>query len=415
MGWDFSIDPQLQDHLDWAERLVRTRVQPLEGLAEDLTLPELEAELNPLRDEVRTQGLWAAHLGTEDGGHGMGQVALGLLHEVLGMSVLAPYVFGANAPDSGNGELLAKFGSPEQKRRYLGPLLAGECWSAFSMTEPDTAGSDPTLLSTIAVRDGDDWVINGRKWFTTNGSIARFLIVMAVTDPTAGPHARASMFIVDADAPGVSIVRDIPTMEHPHLTRHGLGSHAEIDYRDVRVSADAMLGGLGEGFAVAQRRLGPGRIHHCMRWLGMSRRAFELLCDQANRRYAHGGLLAEKQTIQNWIADSAADMHAARLMTLHAAWRIDNEGDRAARKEIAMIKYFGAKVLLDVIDRSIQAHGARGYSGDSPLEGMYRIARAARIYDGPDEVHRQMVARLELRKAASRSVEPVTPLSAEVA
>jgi acyl-CoA dehydrogenase len=265
------------------------------------------------------------------------------------------------------------------------------------MTEPDTAGSDPTLLQTRATRDGDGWVLSGHKWFSTNGSIADFLIVMAVTDPDARPHQRASMFIVDADTPGVNIVRDVATMEHPAQTYGVYGNHAEIRYEDVRLSADALLGGEGEGFLIAQHRLGPGRIHHAMRWLGVSRRAFDALCERAVSRHAFGSVLAEKQSIQNFVADSAAEMHAARLMTLHAAWKMDNEGASAARTEISMIKFFGAKVLHDVIDRAIQVHGSLGYSTDLPLEAMYRYARAARLYDGADEVHRQSVARRVLR------------------
>jgi acyl-CoA dehydrogenase len=252
------------------------------------------------------------------------------------------------------------------------------------------------------VREGDEWVINGHKWFSTNGSIADFLIVMVVTDPDARPHQRASMIIVPADTPGVNIVRDIGTMEHPAEGSFGkLGNHAEIYYEDVRVPAQNLLGEQGAGFLIAQQRLGPGRIHHCMRWLGVSRRAFDMLCERALSRYAHGSLLAEKQTVQNWIADSAAQMQAARLMTLHAAWKIDAEGGAAARQEIALIKFFGAGVLHDVVDRALQAHGALGYSTDLPLEAMYRHARAARIYDGPDEVHRQSVARRVLRGYAA--------------
>jgi acyl-CoA dehydrogenase len=265
------------------------------------------------------------------------------------------------------------------------------------MTEPDTAGADPTQLRTRATKDGDGWVLDGHKWFSSNGSIADFLIVMAVTDPDARPHQRASMFVVDADTPGVEIVRDVPTMEHPEESFGKLGGHAEIRYSGVRLPAGALLGREGEGFLIAQHRLGPGRIHHCMRWLGVSRRAFDMLCERSLYRYAHGSVLAEKQTIQNWIADSAAEMQAARLMTLHAAWVMDTQGAAAARQDIGMIKFFGAQVLHDVIDRALQAHGSLGYSTDLPLEAMYRYARAARLYDGPDEVHRQSVARQILR------------------
>jgi acyl-CoA dehydrogenase len=401
MAWDFSTEPAFQQELDWMAGFVRAEVWPIETVFEELGQDGFERAIAPLRDEVKRRGLWAAHLPPELGGQGFGQVKLGLMHEILGTSPFAPFVFGNNAPDSGNAEILALAGTPDQKERWLEPLLAGDLRSAFSMTEPDTAGSDPTLLATRAVDDGDAWVIDGHKWFSSNGSVADFLIVMAVTDPDARPHGRASMFVVPADAPGVRIVRDVATMEQPAEHFGRTGGHAEIVYEGVRVPKDALLGARGAGFEIAQQRLGPGRIHHCMRWLGVSRRAFDMLCERAVSRYAHGSLLGEKQTVQNWIADSAAQMQAARLMTLHAAWRIDTEGASAARQEIALIKFFGAGVLHDVVDRALQAHGALGYSTDLPLEAMYRYARAARIYDGPDEVHRQSVARRILRGYAA--------------
>jgi acyl-CoA dehydrogenase len=397
MAWDFSTEPEFQRQLDWMQRFVRDRVWPLETLLDELGSDGLERAIAPLRDEVKARGLWAAHLDPELGGQGFGQVKLGLMHEILGSSPIAPLAFGNAAPDSGNSEILALAGSPEQKERYLYPLLEGDLFSAFSMTEPDSAGSDPTLLRTSAVRDGDGWLLNGHKWFSSNGSIADFLIVMAVTDPEARPHQRASMFIVDADTPGVRILRDVATMEHPWESFGRYGNHAEILYEDVRLSEDALLGAQGAGFLIAQQRLYPGRIHHCMRWLGVAKRAFDMLCERSLYRYAHGSTLAGHQTVQNWIADSAAQMQAARLMTLHAAWKMDSEGVAAARQEIALIKFFGAQVLHDVIDRAVQAHGALGYSTDLPLEAMYRFARAARIYDGPDEVHRASVARQILR------------------
>jgi acyl-CoA dehydrogenase len=397
MAWDFSTDPEFQQQLDWMRDLVREEVWPIETVFDELGEEGFKRAIRPLQEQVKERGLWAAHLPPELGGQGFGQVRLGLMHEILGTSPFAPAVFGNAAPDSGNSEVLALAGTPDQKERYLYPLLAGDLRSAFSMTEPETAGSDPTLLQTSAVREGDEWVINGHKWFTSNGSVADFLIVMAVTNPDARPHQRASMFVLPADTPGVNIVRDIPTMEHPeeHFGRYG--GHAEIYYEDVRVPADALLGGEGEGFLIAQHRLGPGRIHHCMRWLGVSRRAFDMLCERAVSRYAFGSTLSEKQTVQNWVADSMAQMNAARLMTLHAAWKMDNEGAAAARTEISLIKFYGANVLFDVVDRALQIHGALGYSTDLPLEAMYRYARAARLYDGADEVHRQSVARRILR------------------
>jgi acyl-CoA dehydrogenase len=397
MAWDFSTEPEFQRKLDWMAGFVREQVWPIETVFEELGQDGFERAIAPLREEVKERGLWAAHLPPELGGEGFGQVKLGLMHEILGSSPYAPFVFGNNAPDSGNAEILALAGTPDQRERWLEPLLAGDLRSAFSMTEPDTAGSDPTLLATRAVDDGDTWVIDGHKWFSSNGSVADFLIVMAVTDPDAQPHRRASMFVVPAETPGVRVVRDVGTMEQPAERFGRTGGHAEIVYEGVRVPKDALLGARGAGFEIAQQRLGPGRIHHCMRWLGVSRRAFDMLCERAVSRYAHGSLLADKQTVQNWVADSAAQMQAARLMTLHAAWKIDTEGAAAARQEIALIKFYGAGVLHDVVDRALQAHGALGYSTDLPLEAMYRYARAARIYDGPDEVHRQSVARRILR------------------
>jgi acyl-CoA dehydrogenase len=397
MAWDFQTEPEFETKLEWMRGFVREQVWPLETLWDELGWEGLRRAAVPLQEQVSQQQLWAAHLDPELGGQGYGQVKLGLMHEILGSSPLAPMVFGNAAPDSGNSEILALAGSPEQKERYLHPLLAGDLKSAFSMTEPETAGSDPTLLATRAVRDGDEWVIDGHKWFSSNGSIADFLIVMAVTDPEARPHQRASMFVVDADAPGVNVIRDVATMEHPYESFGRYGNHAEIRYEQVRVPAGAMLGAEGTGFLIAQQRLYPGRIHHCMRWLGVAARAFDMLCERSLYRISHGQTLAKHQTVSNWIADSEAEMTAARLMTLHAAWKMDAEGVSAARKDIGMIKYFGAKVLHDVIDRALQAHGALGYSTDLPLEAMYRFARAARIYDGPDEVHRSSVARQVLR------------------
>src|SRR6186997_2544612 len=308
MAWDFSTEPEFEEQLDWMRSFVREEIWPLETIVSQLDQPALDRIYAPLQEEVKRRGLWAAHLPPDLGGQGFGQVKLGLMHEILGSSPFAPAVFGNAAPDSGNSEILALAGTEDQKERYLHPLLAGDLRSAFSMTEPDTAGSDPTLLRTTAVLEGDEYVINGHKWFSSNGSIADFLIVMAVTNPDARPHQRASMLIVDVDTPGVKIVRDVATMEHPqeHFGRYG--GHAEILYEDVRVPKDALLGKEGEGFMIAQHRLGPGRIHHCMRWLGVSQRAFDMLCERAVSRYAHGTLLKDKQTVQNWVADSAAQM-----------------------------------------------------------------------------------------------------------
>ncbi|EHB59157.1 (R)-benzylsuccinyl-CoA dehydrogenase [Mycolicibacterium rhodesiae JS60] len=396
MAWDFETDPEFQAQLDWIEDFVRSEIFPLETL--DLDWPQLQSAVAPLQQEVKQRALWAAHLSPELGGQGYGQVKLGLIHERLGMSPYAPLVFGNQAPDSGNTEILAEAGSAEQKLRWLEPLLAGDLTSAFALTERDNAGADPSNLASTAVRDGKDWVINGHKWFITNASIADFMIVVAVTDPNAERHRRTSQFIVPMDSPGVRVARDITTMDSlEHRASQPYPSHAEVFLEDVRVGDEALLGQPGDGFLIAQKRLGPGRIHHCMRWVGQANRAFDMLCERATYRYAHGSVLGEKQTVRNWIADSAAEIQAARLMTMHAAWTIDQHGASAARKEIALIKFFGAKVLHDVIDRALQIHGSLGYCTDLPLESMYRAARAARFYDGPDEVHRDTVARLILR------------------
>jgi acyl-CoA dehydrogenase len=397
MPWDFTTDPEYQTKLDWAREFVKEQVWPLETL--EWTLPQLRETVAPLHEQVKQMGLWAAHLPPEHGGQGLGQVALGLLHEVLGTSPYAPFVFGCSAPDSGNAEILALVGSDEQKLRWLSPLLAGDMFSCFALTEPG-AGADPTMIQTTARQDGEGWVLDGDKWMATNASIADVLLVVAVTDPDAPRHQRASVFLIAKDTPGLKILRDIPTMEHPEESFGRYGNHAEVHLREVRVGPEALLGPRGGGFQIAQARLGPGRIHHCMRWLGQASRAFDALCERAVSREAFGSLLADKQTVQNWIADSAAELQAARLMTLHAAWKIDQVGAREARIDISLIKFYGAKVLHDVVDRALQVHGSLGYSTDLPLERMYRFARAARFYDGPDEVHRQTVAKLLLRDVA---------------
>ncbi len=400
MSWDFETEPEFQVHLEWMDDFVRKEIFPLEVL--DVSHDQLRELMKPLQEEVKARGLWASHLSPELGGAGYGQVKLGLMHEIIGLSPYAPFVFGNNAPDSGNAEMLAlgieASGRNEQRAKWLNPLLEGSIRSGFSMTEPNTAGSDPKLISTQALRDGDQWVISGHKWFTTNGSIADFLIVMAVTNPEVHPYQGTSMIIVPRDTPGVTIVRDVPTMERPEVHFGTFGGHTEIIYEDVRVPYENLIGNEGDGFKLAQLRLGPGRIHHCMRWLGQSRRAFDMLCERAVSRFSHGSLLAEKQTVQNWVAESYAEMSGARLMTLEAAWKIDKFGADKARVEIAAIKFHGAKVLYNVIDRAIQVNGSLGYSCDLPLESMYRAARAARIYDGPDEVHKQTIARHILRK-----------------
>ena len=349
--------------------------------------------IRALQSQAKEQGLWAPHVPPEAGGTGQGFLAYAFLNEEIGRSTYAQLVFGCQAPDAGNAEILHLFGTAGQKERWLRPLVAGEIRSFFSMTEPEVSGSDPTSLRTTARRESDEWVIDGHKWFSSGADGAAFGIVMAVTDPGAEPHRRASQIIVPADTPGVEVVRPIPVMGH---AGSGWSTHCEVWYRDVRVPVENTLGEPGDGFRIAQKRLGPGRIHHVMRWLGQMQRAFELLCSYSLEREAFGSRLADKQTVQNWIADSAAQIHACRLMTLDAARKID-EGDEA-RVEVSVIKFFAAQALHDVIDRAIQVHGARGLTDETPLAEMYANARAARIYDGPDEVHRMVVSRRILKE-----------------
>ncbi|MCX6386173.1 MAG: acyl-CoA dehydrogenase family protein [Solirubrobacterales bacterium] len=392
MAWDFHTEPEFEKQLEWMRGFVREEIFPLETL--DLDHETFHRIAAPLMLEVKARGLWAAHLGPELGGPGFGQVKLGLMHEILGMCELAPTIFGCQAPDSGNSELIAIAATPEQRKQWLEPLLAGEIYSAFSMTEQGT-GADPTQLTTAARLEGDEWVINGTKWYISNADRADFHILMAVTDPEADRHHRTSMLIVPADTPGIEL-RRICSMNDPYPVP-SMHTQAEVTYTDVRIPKENLLGDRGGAFALAQKRLGPGRIHHCMRWVGVCRRAFDALCERAVSKSLHGSLLSDKQTIQNWVADSIASIEAARLLTLHAAWKIDEVGAEEARREIEMIKYYGAPIMQEVLDKAIQIHGSFGYSTDLPLEQLYRWARASRIYDGPDEVHRMSVARGILR------------------
>ncbi|HEY2327289.1 MAG TPA: acyl-CoA dehydrogenase family protein [Gaiellaceae bacterium] len=383
-----------------------TRIEQARDFMAQRVLPN-EAELNreneaadtlvrTLQNEVRAMGLWAPHVPPDAGGTGTGFLDYAHLNEFIGRSVWGQLVFGCQAPDAGNAEILHMFGTDDQKTRWLFPLVGGEIRSFFSMTEPEVSGADPTMLRTRAVRDGDDWVIDGHKWFSSGAQGAAFGVVMAVTDADAPPHARTSQIIVPADTPGVEVVRPIPVLGH---SGRNWTTHCEVRYTNVRVPVANTLGGEGQGFVIAQKRLGPGRIHHVMRWLGQMQRAFELMCNYALEREAFGGPLAEKQTVQNWIADSYAEIQACRFMTLDAAHKID-EGDEA-RVEISAIKFYAARVLNDVIDRAVQVHGARGLTDETPLGGMLMMARGARIYDGPDEVHRMVVARRILKTFAN--------------
>jgi acyl-CoA dehydrogenase len=383
------------ERLEQVRAFMAERVIPNEQAIERQDEPG-EQLLAQLQGEVRELGLWAPHLPPEAGGSGTGFLDYAYLNEYIGRSFFGQLVFGCQAPDAGNGEILHMYGTDEQKERWLQPLVAGQIRSFFSMTEPEVPGSDPTTLRTRAVRDADDWVIDGHKWFSSSAEGAAFGIVMAVTDPDAGPHARATQIIVPADTPGVEIVKPIVVMGH---AGKGWSTHCEVRYTNVRVPVSNTLGAEGAGFLIAQKRLGPGRIHHVMRWLGQMQRAFDLMCEYALQRHTSTGPLSDKQTIQNWIADSYAEIQACRFMTLDAAHKID-AGDEA-RVEVSAIKFYAARVLNDVIDRAVQVHGARGLTDETPLAGMLMNARTGRIYDGPDEVHRQVVAKRILKAFAN--------------
>jgi len=409
MSWDFRTEPEFEARLQWIRSFVDEQILPLELAGDGLNQRQLDLLWAPFKDEVRRQGLWAPHLPPEHGGGGMGQVRLALIHEILGRSVLAPEIFGCQAPDSGNAELLAVGANAQQKERWLYPLLEGRVRSTFALTEPHTSGSDPTGITTRCIRDGDEWVINGHKWFASNASVSDFMIVMAVSDPEAAPHRRAAMLVVPCRHPGVRLLRDVGSMHHPGAAREGdlmerIGGHTEVLFEDCRVPLDHMIGEPGEGFVLAQKRLGGGRIHHAMRCIGQANRAFEMMCERAVSRETRGAALARQQMIQDMVAESFAELEMARLLVLRAAWIMDQSGDysREARKQIALVKFVVPRTLLAIVDRAIQVHGALGYTSDMPLEEMYRVARALRIADGADEVHKQSLARELLR-----GVEPV--------
>ncbi len=396
---DFAIPDEIEQLCAGVRRFMDEHVYPLEAGVRRWKMevggPPYPPEVRAVQAKAKALGYWAFHLPAEAGGAGIPFMHYVLVNEILGRSPLGPICVGSQAPDSGNAEILWRFGSEEQKARWLRPLVAGEIRSTFSMTEPEVAGSDPKLLRATAVRDGDDYVINAHKWFSSGAHGSAFAIVMAKTNPRAeSPYLQFSQIIVPTDTPGFHIERGIPVMGDDD------NHHAEISYADCRVPVTNRLGGEGMGFVIAQERLGPGRIHHCMRWLGVAQRSFEMMCRYATQREAFGSPLARKANIQDWVAEARADIQAARLMTLHAAWKIDTEGASAAREEIALIKFFGARVLHDVVDRAIQVHGAAGVTEDHPLSHFYRQARLARIYDGPDEVHKMTVARRILARYA---------------
>lgn len=394
--WDFQTEPEFQAKLDWADTFVREECEPLDLLFPHLGQPyntenkAARAILAPLRERVKEQDLWACHLGPELGGQGYGQIKLALLNEVLGRSMWAPTVFGTAAPDTGNAEILAMFGTDAQKQQYLQPLLDGDMVSTFSMTEPQ-AGADPKEFVCAARTDGDEWVISGEKWFSSNARYASFLIVMAVTDPDASPYRRMSMFVVPAETPGVEIIRNVSVMgDRDELDE---GTHAYIRYNDVRVPSDAILGGPGQGFEVAQARLGGGRVHHAMRTVGKCQRALDMMGERALSRRTQGEVLAKKQLVQQFIADSAIELEQYRLLVLKTAWVIDTQPHGSARKYIAMCKVAMAKVYHDIIHRAIQLHGSLGSTVETPLHDYWHGVISMGLADGPTEVHKVAVAR----------------------
>lgn len=396
---DFAPSERIEKLRERVADFLEAHVYPVEAEA----LHALDQEVGPgvaypkvlieLRERAKSEGLWNLFMPNDEHGAGLTNWEYGMLCEIMGRSLVAPMVFNCSAPDTGNMEILAEHGTEEQRERWLRPLLEDHTRSCFSMTEPDTSGSDPTNIHSRAELENGEWVINGHKWFTSGAMGASVAIAMVVTDPDAAIHKRASMILVPTDAPGFNLIRPVPVMGHA-----GGPGHCEIRYEDCRVPADNLLGERGAGFTIAQDRLGPGRIHHCMRAVGAAERALELMCRRANTRVAFGGPLAEKQFVQDFVAKSRMEIDSARLMVLHAAWKMDTEGKRAARQQISMIKVIAANVCMDVIDRAIQVHGALGVSDDTPLALMWRSLRMLRLADGPDEVHKMVIAVRELNR-----------------
>jgi len=394
VAWDFETDPDFQRELDWIDTFVRDEVEPLDHVLGDTAdkTDQLAASLvRPLQQRVKDRGLWACHLGPELGGPGYGQLKLALMNEILGRSRWAPTIFGCQAPDSGNAEILAHFGNPAQKDRFLRPLLAGEISSCYAMTEPH-AGADPTLFRTHATRDGDEWVINGEKWFASNASSAAFFIVMVVSNTEVAAHQGMSMFLVPAGTPGLEFVRDVHTEGEHH------GSHSYLRFDNMRVPAENLLGDEGAAFAIAQSRLGGGRIHHAMRTIGLAQKALDMMCERALSRQTAGSLLSDKQAVQGYIADSYAQLKQFRLLVLYAAWEIDKYNDyKKVRKDIATVKVVMPTVLHDIAWRAMQVHGALGVTNEMPFLGMVTGAAVMGLADGPTEVHKTTVARQVLR------------------
>lgn len=401
---DFSISQKMQTIIGMINEFVDKELIPLESEFLTKDFEEMMPAIREKQEMVKKMELWAPNFPADLGGMGLTLLEHGLVSEALGRSPLGHFIFWCQAPDAGNVEILHMFGNEEQKETYLKPLVQGKIRSCFSMTEVDMPGSNPVMMDTTAVKDGDDYIINGHKWYTTAADGSDFAIVMAVTNPDAPTYMQASMIIVPTSTPGFNLVRNIPVMGHEGS---GWASHAEILYQSCRVPQKNLLGPEGHGFVIAQERLGPGRIHHCMRWLGICKRSFDLMCYRANTRLIHpdGSTLGKRQIVQQWIADSAAEIEQARLQTLHAAWQIDNVGAKAARDSISMIKYVVANTMNRVVDRALQVYGGLGMTDDTVLAWFFRHERAARIYDGADEVHKTSVAKRILRSYEGKTVK----------
>jgi acyl-CoA dehydrogenase len=393
---DFTEPERVRALRAIAREFTERELVPLERKLRHTRFADLLPELRLVRARAKETGLWAAHLPADWGGAGLGLVEFAHLSEELGRTPLGHYAFNVQAPDVGNMEVLLAHGTDAQKERWLRPLVAGDIRSCFTMTEPEYPGSNPTWMGTTAVKDGEEWVLRGHKWFASSADGAAFALCMAVTNPDAeSPHARASLIIVPTTTPGYELVGNLSVMGD---RGSDYASHGEVAYHGARVPLANLLGGEGAGFLIAQDRLGAGRVHHCMRWIGICERAFDLMCRHAaTRAIAPGKTLGSRQAVQHWIAESRAEIHGARLMVLHAAWKIEREGAYAAREEISLIKVTVARTLQRVLDRAIQAHGALGMTDDTPLAWWWAHERAARIYDGPDEVHLSVVAKRILR------------------
>jgi acyl-CoA dehydrogenase len=400
VAWDFSTEPEFQARLDWVDAFVREEIEPLDALfpSSDATYDKSNATtqefVRPLQEQVKEHGLWAAHLPPSLGGMGFGNVKLGLLNEILGRSIWASSVFGTQAPDSGNAEILAHYGSDEQKRRFLEPLLAGEIVSTYAMTEPQ-AGADPGEFTCSAVRDHGEWIINGQKWFASNFPYASFVIAMVITNPDVPVHKGSSMLLIPKGTPGMEAIRNVGLGAEEEI---GEGSHGYVQFTDCRVPADNLLGEEGAGFQIAQTRLGGGRLHHAMRSVGVCKRALDMMCERALSRRTRGAVLADRQAVKHTIADSWIQLEQFRLQVLHAAWQCDQRGYDASRHYIAGVKVATPKTVMDIVYRGMHLHGALGVSNEMPFTRMLLTGAVLGIADGPTEVHKDTLARQVLKQ-----------------